>query len=267
MAAEWTHEKDEKGDLCNGARGYPRARIDYLFAARAGVADAHADHPGWAGVVPGTRHHTNKRYSDHRWVWGRFVLSGSPRPARPTPVPDKGGVIHLSWESVEGAAGYVLYRAVQGHAYAVLTRPTSGTTTFDDLATRHGRTYRYAVAAVDATGSQGPESEPKWMTADARGPLVTSVSPRSGAVGVARNVTIRVRFDESVDPSVVTGSTIELRRKGHSLRGRVIRESRRVILFDPKRRLRNKRSYRIVVHAVKDLLGNRGERFYSYFKT
>ena len=51
-----------------------RTRIDYIFAADATIAEAHADHPGWAGEEPGSHSPENFKYSDHRWVWARVAV-------------------------------------------------------------------------------------------------------------------------------------------------------------------------------------------------
>jgi hypothetical protein len=71
---EWTHEQRVQTTLCNGAIGYRRNRIDYVFVSDSTlVHEAHADHPGWAGPRPGTIScdplHPHCKYSDHRFVW------------------------------------------------------------------------------------------------------------------------------------------------------------------------------------------------------
>src|SRR5919199_5519320 len=79
MAREWTQEQRAKRVLCDGHENIKRSRIDYLLASGAALAEAHTDDPGWAGAQPGTRAAGVTKYSDHRFVWGRFVLSGPPR--------------------------------------------------------------------------------------------------------------------------------------------------------------------------------------------
>lgn len=274
MAGEWTHEQTKPGPTCAGAHTYRRGRIDYLFARGAVVAEAHADHPGWAGDSPGTRHPTNKRYSDHRFVWGRFVIGGPSRPAAPVTAAARAGTLGLTWTPVENATGYVLYRAVPGKAYSVARRVDATITAYMDSATRHGQNYRYAIAAVGADGGESFESKPAWGRADARGPQVSGVSPWSGAAKVRLGSSIIVRYDERIDRTSVTPQTVKLIRKARfkggsdrSVPGQVEVISSRTIEFDPYGKLDKKRSYTIVVRPVLDPLGNRGQWRWSRFST
>lgn len=79
LAGEWTWEAKTKSTLCDGSFNYKRSRIDYLFVStNVGVIEAHADHPGWAneqqrGAIACSPA-PQCRYSDHRFVWGRFSL-------------------------------------------------------------------------------------------------------------------------------------------------------------------------------------------------
>jgi hypothetical protein len=267
MSQGWTHEWKKEKLLCDGSTDNQRSRIDYFFSVGTVVAEAHADHPGWAGQEPGTFHPENPPYSDHRFVWGRFVLAGPERPLRPTATPRRGGAIDVSWQPVTGAAGYVVYRGRAGHSYAVLERTSPDAVTFEDTETTDGRRYKYAIAAVDANGAQGLESGPALVEADARGPHVLRVRPRPGMTHVRRDSTVVVRFDERVAPSSVTGSTIELMRKGRPIAGRVKLLSARVLAFNPNKWLRNRTTYSVAVHAVRDRLGNRGSFFSWRFRT
>jgi hypothetical protein len=45
---------------------------------------------------------------------------------------------------------------------------------------------------------------------DTTPPTVTSTSPKNGATGVGRNVSVSATFSEAVDPATVNGSTVEL---------------------------------------------------------
>jgi hypothetical protein len=76
---EWTHERRLQTALCTGATGYRRSRIDFMFvSADVVIHEAHADHPGWAGRVPGTTNCEPTdpycKYSDHRVVWARLGI-------------------------------------------------------------------------------------------------------------------------------------------------------------------------------------------------
>lgn len=274
LADEWTFETKVVRQTCNGAATHPRGRIDYLFARGAAVADAHADHPGWAGETPGTRHPTNRAYSDHRFVLGRFILGGPPRPQPPVAAAAKAGAIGLTWAPTENATGYALYRARPRGAYALVQRVDATTTQFADVRTTHGRSYRYAVAALGADGAQSFESRGSWATADGRGPHVSGFSPWSAATKVPLGSDIVVRYDERVAPSSVTADTVKLVRKprhrgGSEMRipGAVRLTSSHTIEFDPYGKLDRKRTYSIVVRPVLDLLGNKGVWRWSRFTT
>jgi endonuclease/exonuclease/phosphatase family metal-dependent hydrolase len=266
MAGEWTHEQVKLSEACTGTFTNRRGRIDYLFSAGAGIAEAHADHPGWAGPAPGTRNKANYRYSDHRWVWGRFVVAGPPQPPRPVAQLDSGGAINVSWQAVEGAGGYVVYRSIAGRSYRVLERTPPETTSLVDEATAHGVVYRYAVAAVSPEGAQGQESTPVYAEADSHGPRAVAVKPSVGATGVPVDARVEVFLDEPVDPSSVTSNTIKMYAGGGRAGGRVRFFSSRRLVFDPAR-LGKGRTYRVVVRDLRDELGNVGPRKQWSFTT
>jgi len=274
MKDQWTYGHRHATTNCDGSMRPRRSRIDYLFVTGALVAEASADHPGWAGEEPGSRHPVNKRYSDHRFVRGRFVLGGPTRPSSPGASPAKAGVVELAWSPVDQAAGYVLYRGLPGKPYAQLARLDGATTTYTDGATAHAQNYRYALAPVGADGAQGLESRPRWARADARGPRVKRVIPRPGARGVSRRTSIVVRFNEPFAEDAVSDSTIELVQKARwkkgrnrTIGGRVRIVSARAIEFDPRFRLRDGRTFIVKVRALRDRLGNRGSSFRSRFST
>lgn len=266
MEHEWTHEQRQQGVLCDQTTQFKRSRIDYLFSS-AVVGEAHADHPGWAGITPGTGNPLNVRYSDHRYVWGRFVVSGPPRLLQPSAVPGVGGRVDLSWEAVEGATGYVVYRAQRGRAYSVLARVDATALTFADVFTEHGDSYRYAVAAVGADTGIGLESRPVFAAADKKGPHVRRVTPSRNATGVDPGVVIAVRYDERVDSSSVTSDAIRVTQGGRSIGGTLVVAGARLLTFDPFGRLDKGKTYRVSVASVKDALGNAGPRAAWEFTT
>ena len=267
MADEWTHEQKTTTLACDGSTRFRRNRIDYLFSSGALVAEAHADHPGWAGVEPGTRHPTNPKYSDHRWVWGRFLIGGPPPATRPSTEPGRDGLITVTWQPVEGATEYVVYRAVGPRAYDALARVDGATLSFRDTFTGHDKSYRYAIAAVGPEGAHGLESGGSWERADKRGPEVTSVVPHRNATGVDIRTTLEVRFDERVDPDSVTQDSIDLRLNGRSIAGRVEWRHGRLITFNPRFPLRKGKDYHGIVKGLQDKLGNRSEWFGWVFAT
>jgi endonuclease/exonuclease/phosphatase family metal-dependent hydrolase len=267
MVDEWTHEQDAPRQLCNGETTHKRSRIDYLFAAGVTVAEAHADHPGWAGEEPGTVDPENKKYSDHRFVWGRFALAGLPPPQPLTVTPASGGDINVTWPVVAGASEYYLYRAIEGHGFSLVTQLDGATGTYLDQSGEDGATYRYAIASVDAAGVQGIEAVSDPITLDATGPRVDEIVPPDGATGISRGVVVKVTFDEDVDRDSVRGNTIKLTLNGRSVPGDLDRIGSRKLTFDPLARLKKQKTYRIAVRPVKDALGNRGKSFTSTFTT
>ncbi|HEV3472824.1 MAG TPA: Ig-like domain-containing protein [Actinomycetota bacterium] len=260
MVDEWTYEHPNKVTTCAGTMGIRRSRIDYLFSSGAVVADAHADHPGWADGA-------NPTYSDHRYVLGRFVLTGPSRPNRVVPTLGAGGAVHLSWEPVEGVTQWILYRARAGLPYGELARLEAETLSFADTDTEHAQTYRYSIAPIGVDGGQGLEAAPSRATPDARGPHVTSVTPAPGAERVSIFTRIRVTFDEWVDGASVRPNTISLFRNGREVAGEVVRKGGFVIKFVPNRPLVRGDAYTIVVRSVNDVLGNAGPVFKSRFST
>lgn len=262
MRDEWTHEQKIPGLVCDQSTRIRRTRIDYIFSTHTVTAQAHADHPGWSGGDPGTLSPVNPKYSDHRFVWGRYVLSGPPQPAPPMTVPDAGGLIHVSWAPVEEASSYLVYRSVGGRPYEQMATITAPTTTFDDPNTEHGATYRYAIAPVSPTQAQGMESLATPATADARGPRVARVLPRKGATGVDIRSDVVVVYDDRVAPDSVTQDTLMLfTAKGRRIPGTVDQIGRRRLMLEPFRRLEKGYSYYVVARSVRDHLGNKDRKF------
>lgn len=265
MEDEWTHEQRQARVLCDESTRFKRSRIDYLFAAGGAVAEAHADHPGWSGAEAGIRLGTP--YSDHRYVWGRFVVSGPPRTLQPDAVPGEGGRIDVTWQPVGGATGYVVYRALRGHAYSVLAQVGADVTTFGDVFTEHGTSYRYAVAPIGTDGGIGQESRPAFEVADKKGPHVLRVTPPPNATGVDTTPKIAVRFDERVAAGSVEPDTVRLWYGRRRIPGTTIMSGARLLTLRLSRRLDKGKTYRVVVDSVDDVLGNAGPRVAWRFTT
>ncbi|MGH2755623.1 MAG: Ig-like domain-containing protein [Actinomycetota bacterium] len=257
MASHWTHEQQSRSATCDGATHFRRSRIDYIFASDAVVAEASADAPGWAGAKPGSRSSEHK-YSDHRFVWGRFVLSGPPQPSQPEAARRRGGRVDLSWAPVPNATGYIVYRSIRRRDFDILARVDASITGYDDVFTEHGVTYRYKVAAIASNEGQGAESGASIVRVDKQGPHVTSVSPGRGATSVDRRADIRVTFNQNVRADSVTRDSIRLFRGRRRVSGKVIRRSDRVLVFDPSSPLRARREHRVMVKPVRDRIGNVG---------
>jgi endonuclease/exonuclease/phosphatase family metal-dependent hydrolase len=267
MVDEWTHEQKSVEVTCDGVLRNRRTRIDYLFASGTVMAEAHADHPGWAGPDPGTRDPVNSRYSDHRFVWGRFVIAGPPQPQNLAADQDEEGAVHLTWEPSEGTVQYIVYRAVGNREYSVLGRVDAAVMSYDDVSTEHGKTYRYAVAPVDSNGLQGLESEAVTVEVDTVGPRVIDVDPNRAARQVRRDIVVSVRFNEPIDRLSVGNRTISLTRNGVRTQGDIEQVSDEELTFTPDGLLKRKRTYTITVRPVSDLVGNEGRSFTSTFRT
>lgn len=266
MHGQWTHEHKLHHPSCGAT--YMRHRLDYIFAANVRIASSAADDPGWAGSTPGTRYAPNPYYSDHRFVAGRFQLTGPARGPKPVATQLAGGRISLTWTDPEvPPAEWLLYRAIGGKPYSLLSRLPGTTAAYDDYATEHGRNYRYALAATDVAGAQGIESGRVWMRADSRGPHVKGTTPVPGARGVERRTDIYIRFDERVDPSSVGRSTVNVFRNERKVCGRVKQTKPGVVTFDPCNPMVKKKEYRVAVRPVKDALGNRGASYSWRFVT
>jgi hypothetical protein len=195
MAHEWTHEQKSISTLCDGTENYKRSRIDYLFVSNnVGVKEAHADHPGWAnedqrGTIacipsPGCK------YSDHRFVWGRFDLGSlqSP-PAAPT---DLGATaasstrIDLTWTAVPNATGYSIERSNDG-ATGWSEIASTASPGYNDTTVIENSTRFYRVFATNSGGKSPPSN-----TTSATTPATPPTQPTNvTATGGKRKATLR----------------------------------------------------------------------------
>ncbi|MCX6626921.1 MAG: hypothetical protein NTW28_04730 [Candidatus Solibacter sp.] len=73
--------------------------------------------------------------------------------------------IELNWEgNSEGdLSGYRVYRG-EGNGALEKIADVSAVPSYSDRRVEHGKTYRYAIAAVDQTGNEGPRSAPVEVT-------------------------------------------------------------------------------------------------------
>jgi hypothetical protein len=94
----------------------------------------------------------------------RTPRPGLPAPGQPRAVTTADRAARLSWEPVEGAAGYRLFRGVGQTpwqaAYAPIGPERIEGTTYTDEDLPRGRVHYYRVAALDARGKAGDESIP-----------------------------------------------------------------------------------------------------------
>ena len=88
-------------------------------------------------------------------------------PAAPTGLRAVAGPnsIELAWEPADesGIKGYRVYRSPADGAFERIAE-SGAVPTYSDHTAERGKTYRYAVAAVGATGKEGPQSAPLEIT-------------------------------------------------------------------------------------------------------
>lgn len=264
MVGQWTHEQKAKSPACDGNSNFRRSRIDYIFSRGATIAEASADDPGWAGPEPGSRNPGVHKYSDHRFVWGRFILAGPPAPTGLGAAASKGGRIDLDWKAADGATGYRIYRAIGDRDFSLLAEVTGDNNAYTDSSTEHGTSYRYAIAPVGPGGGQGLESKPRRAVADSKGPQVVDFAPYDAKRGVSRRAVLRVTFNERVLPDSVSDDRIRLFRGKTRLSGTVRQVSARILVFDPDYPMRYGKRHHVKVKPVRDKLGNLGGGFYGW---
>lgn len=260
MAGEWTQKQLDKRRICNGTWARRRSRIDYIFENGAIVAQAHVD-----PLLPRAT-----SYSDHRFVWGRYVIAGPPTPHAPTASARAGGVIHVEWQPDSSAEQWLVYRALGDHPYRLLDKLPPGVTSLDDSATDDGDVYRYSVAAVGPSGGQSAESRPARARADASGPDVRRLDPYPGARKVPVDHTIDAILTERPDRSSVTAATISVTdlSTGRQIPGTLTQLSPTHLSWAPERPpLHKATTYRVVVSRLRDGLGNAGLRYVARFRT
>ena len=85
-----------------------------------------------------------------------------PAGLRATPTPNS---VELTWDSNTEAdlAGYRVYRAAPGAPFEKVA-DVSRLPTYSDHAVEQGKTYRYAISAVDQTGNESMRSTPVEAT-------------------------------------------------------------------------------------------------------
>lgn len=265
---QWTHEQKQASIACDGGTKIRRTRIDYLFSTGATVAEASADHPGWAGPEPGTKHPENHKYSDHRFIWGRFALGSVGRTGPPRVAAARGGRIDVSWDALEGAVGYVVFRGFGRRALRQVATVGAEVTTYSDISTTHGQRYRYAIAPINSAGGHGHESSTRGARADSRGPQVVGVNPPDGATGVARIPFVEVTLDEPIAAtSLQKGDRLELYRGSQRIWGKVTQIAPNMLRFRPANKLRRRTLYTARLRPLQDPLGNVGAGYTWSFRT
>ncbi|HWD00278.1 MAG TPA: hypothetical protein VG456_26150 [Candidatus Sulfopaludibacter sp.] len=94
------------------------------------------------------------------------ITASAPPPSAPAnlvavPAPNS---IELNWDAATGdVAGYRIYRATAAGEFQKVA-DVNAIPAYSDHAVQHGTTYRYAVAALDSNGREGPRSTVKEVT-------------------------------------------------------------------------------------------------------
>lgn len=106
------------------------------------------------------------------------------------------------------------------------------------------------------------------VAADNVPPTVTSVLPLNGAAGVATNATATINFNEPIDASTATVTTVQLKDAGNNIIPAGISTSTNQIVVTPSAALTNSMTYTVIVTSgalgVKDLAGNALASDYSW---
>ena len=96
---------------------------------------------------------------------------------------------------------------------------------------------------------------------DQTAPAITTISPADAATGVGTDTDVTARFDETMDPATISGSTVQLRAGSTSVPATVAySDSTRTATLDPSATLTPSTTYTATVRGgstgVKDLAGN-----------
>ena len=119
-----------------------------------------------------------------------------------------------------------------------------------------------ATGVKDLAGNPLPNDH-SWSfstSTDIDPPLITSVSPASGATGVAMGTSITINFNESINASTATNTTVQLRDPGNNLVNASVSASGGQVTLTPLAALKSGTVYTVTISAgasgIKDLVGN-----------
>jgi len=113
-------------------------------------------------VPQGDNHAAESDLSEPLEVAPEPVAPSAPTGLRGVAAPNS---IELAWEAPadSGIKGYRVYRAAAGGGFERIAE-IGAIPIYSDHAVEHGQTYRYAIAALGATGKEGPQSQPLDIT-------------------------------------------------------------------------------------------------------
>ena len=126
--------------------------------------------------------------------------------------------------------------------------------------------HTLVAVAFDAFGNSSLPSAPVSVSvprvdapaADTTGPRVTSIQPQARAAGIRRGATVTATLSEPVTTASVTRRSAYLVPKGSTRRVRAsVRYVGGTVVIDPRRKLREHTTYRVVLTSgIRDLAGN-----------
>jgi len=135
-----------------------------------------------------------------------------------------------------------------------------------DAAAGGNGVYRYGAAS--AFPNQTFSASNYWIDVvfsttagqDTTAPTVATVTPQSGATGVARTATATATFSESMDPTTINTSTMTLRNSSGTLISAGVTYNGAIATLTPSAQLASATTYTALIKSgasgVKDLAGN-----------
>ncbi|MEP7375511.1 MAG: Ig-like domain-containing protein [Chitinophagaceae bacterium] len=138
----------------------------------------------------------------------------------------------------------------------------------------NGDTYYWFIklTVTDAAGLSTVDSSKIFpdcsVGADITPPIVSSVSPLSGATGVSTGTVVSAVFNETIDPVSITAATFQLKDAANNIIPGSINTSFNQITFTPSVTLAGSTVYTVIIKSgasgVKDLAGNALASDYSW---
>ena len=190
---QWTFEFPTAETLCNDTVGHRRMRMDYVFTSSSmTVLEAHAD-KGWGHLTDTGNSNCSEagcKYSDHRFVWARLTLPGTP-PPEPEPEPNATPTASFTANCTDLECAFA--DASTDSDGTIASRSWSfgeGSATSTEQAPSHtyaaGGTYTVSLTVTDSAGATDTASKPVTVTAPASGGI--TLSARGYKVKGTKNV-------------------------------------------------------------------------------
>jgi hypothetical protein len=220
---------------------------------------------GGANTFPANVYNNNNYWVDVVYSHS----SGATAPGAPTGVSATAGNASatVSW-AAPGSGGsaitsYTVTPYIGSVAQTPVTvsgNPPATQTTVTGLT--NGTSYTFTVSATNAVGT-GPSSSPSNAVTPAVPPTVTSVTPSSGATGVAASVAPTATFSQAVTPSTASFTVVD--SGGNSVAGSVsFNAADTVATFTPTNPLASSVTYTATVSGAQNASGTAMSSPYSW---